>query len=260
VDFLLTLRAVVFFICPPADNYWKEPDNASVCLRIAKDRRPEHDWQARPTASDGLRSPILPEDTMPEDIEQIEVIRGPGATLWELGQRGRVGRWLAFDVAISYNRYTNRHTHEPGIPFFEDNPPPPHLVLPNVIKSNISGETHGLELSTKFKVMSFWNLSAGTLFEIHLHPARPVWISRRPSKVRAAALARNSRSAPSLTCPISWNSIRPCITLAGFPVHKSPAIRDSTRGWAGDPPSRSKSALRCKICWTRGTLSSDLAT
>jgi iron complex outermembrane receptor protein len=70
---------------------------------------------------------------------------------YELGQRGQVGRWLAFDVAMFYNHYTNRHTHEPGVPFFEDNPPPLHLVLPNIIKSNISGETHGLELSTGLK-------------------------------------------------------------------------------------------------------------
>jgi iron complex outermembrane recepter protein len=91
---------------------------------------------------------------------------------YELGQRGQVGQWLALDVAMFYNHYMHRHTLEPGVPFFEDNPPPLHLVLPNIIKSNISGETHGLELSTKFKVVSFWNLSVGyTWFEIHLHPA-----------------------------------------------------------------------------------------
>jgi iron complex outermembrane receptor protein len=84
---------------------------------------------------------------------------------YEFGQRGQVSRWLTFDLAMFYNHYTNRHTQEPGVPFFENNPPPSHLVVPTVTRSNISGETHGLEVFTKLKLTSFWNLSAGyTLF------------------------------------------------------------------------------------------------
>ena len=89
---------------------------------------------------------------------------------YQLGQRGEFGKWLAFDLAMFYNHYTNRHTHEPGVPFFEDNPPPLHLVVPTVTKSNISGESHGLEAFTRLKITSFWNLSAGyTFFQVHLH-------------------------------------------------------------------------------------------
>jgi iron complex outermembrane receptor protein len=89
---------------------------------------------------------------------------------YELGQRGEVGKWLTLDVAAFYNHYTNRHTQEPGVPFFEANPPPLHLVSPTVTMSNISGETHGLEVFSKMKVTSFWNVSVGySLFEIHLH-------------------------------------------------------------------------------------------
>jgi iron complex outermembrane receptor protein len=89
---------------------------------------------------------------------------------YELGQRGQVGKWLAFDLATFYDHYTNRHTHEPAIPFIESNPPPIHQVVPMVTMSNISGETHGLEVFARVKITSFWNWSAGyTLFEIHLH-------------------------------------------------------------------------------------------
>jgi iron complex outermembrane receptor protein len=89
---------------------------------------------------------------------------------YEFGQRAQVRNWWTFDVATFYNHYTNRHTHEPGVPFFEDNPEPLHLVLPTVTTSNISGETHGIELSTTLKSTNIWKLSAGyTLFEIHLH-------------------------------------------------------------------------------------------
>jgi iron complex outermembrane recepter protein len=89
---------------------------------------------------------------------------------YELGQRGEVGKWLTFDVATFYNHYTDRHTQEPGVPFFETNPPPLHLVLPTVTMSNISGETHGIEAFSQLKVTSFWSLSVGySVFEIHLH-------------------------------------------------------------------------------------------
>ena len=92
---------------------------------------------------------------------------------YELGQRGQVGKWLTFDVSAFYNHYTDRHTQEPGTPFFETNPPPLHLVLPTNIMSNISGETHGIEVFSQLRVTSFWNVSIGySLFEIHLHASQ----------------------------------------------------------------------------------------
>jgi iron complex outermembrane recepter protein len=92
---------------------------------------------------------------------------------YELGQRGQVSKWLTFDVATFYNHYTKLHTQEPALPFFEANPPPLHLVLPSVTMSNITGETHGIEAFSQWKVTSFWSFSAGySLFEIHLHASQ----------------------------------------------------------------------------------------
>jgi len=89
---------------------------------------------------------------------------------YEFGSRWQPGNKLSFDLATFYNHYTNRHTNEPGTPFFEDSPTPRHLVVPNYKASNISGETHGLELLAKGRPAHMWELSASyTLFEIHLH-------------------------------------------------------------------------------------------
>jgi len=89
---------------------------------------------------------------------------------YEFGYRELVSEWLAFDLATFYNHYTNRHTHEPGLPFIEDDPQPVHIVLPTLTESNLSGETHGLEFSTTLKSKSSWKLTASySLFEIHLH-------------------------------------------------------------------------------------------
>ena len=89
---------------------------------------------------------------------------------YELGSRWSPDSRLAFDLATFYNHYTNRHTDEPGTPFYEDDPAPRHLVVPTYTASHISGETHGLELLANGQPTHFWHLTASyTLFEIHLH-------------------------------------------------------------------------------------------
>jgi iron complex outermembrane receptor protein len=89
---------------------------------------------------------------------------------FEFGSRWQPGTKISFDLATFYNHYTNRHTNEPGTPFFEDSPAPRHLVVPDYTASNISGETHGLELLARARPTHIWELSASyTLFEIHLH-------------------------------------------------------------------------------------------
>ena len=89
---------------------------------------------------------------------------------YEFGSRWQPDTKISFDLATFYNHYTNRHTNEPGTPFFEDSPAPRHLVVPDYTASNISGETHGLELLARARPTHIWELSASyTLFEIHLH-------------------------------------------------------------------------------------------
>ncbi len=89
---------------------------------------------------------------------------------YEVGERTQINKSLSLDLALFYNHYTNRHTHEPAAAFFEDTPAPLHLVLPAVTHSNISGETHGLELSGRWQVQNNWTLSSSySFFEIHLH-------------------------------------------------------------------------------------------
>jgi len=89
---------------------------------------------------------------------------------YELGTRYQPNHVLNFDLATFYNHYTNRHTNEPGAPFLESDPLPLHLVIPTYTRSNISGETHGLELLVKAQPARAWSVSASyTLFEIHLH-------------------------------------------------------------------------------------------
>jgi iron complex outermembrane receptor protein len=56
----------------------------------------------------------------------------------------------------------------------EGTPSPVHLVLPAVVRSYISGNTDGVEVSATGKISKAWKLTGGyTLFQIHLRPAPP---------------------------------------------------------------------------------------
>ena len=116
---------------------------------------PEVDANGTLTISSSFGTPHVP----PENV-----------VAYELGNRIQATHKLSFDVASFYNHYTNRHTDEPGTPYFEDSPGPRHLVLPTYVASNISGETHGLEFLALSHPARNWALTGSyTLFQIHLH-------------------------------------------------------------------------------------------
>ncbi len=89
---------------------------------------------------------------------------------YELGYRAQLSKRLSLDVATFYNRYDRLRTTEPGAPFFETSPAPPHLLLPQVFDNKLHGETHGVELTSNWRVTHRWTLSGGySLLRTHLH-------------------------------------------------------------------------------------------
>jgi iron complex outermembrane recepter protein len=152
-----------FWTVRPHYAIWMAISRASEnSSRFDADIRVNHDAFAGAGGVTTLESDFGTHHLPPENV-----------TAYEFGQRGQVGKWLTIDLATFYNHYTERHTHEPGISFFETNPPPLHLVLPSYTMSNISGETHGLEALSQWRITSFWRVSAGyALFEIHLHASQ----------------------------------------------------------------------------------------
>ena len=92
----------------------------------------------------------------------------------DAGYRIQLHSNISLDFAGFYNRYDDLETSEPGTPFLELNPLPPHLNVPTVIANNMFGEAHGLEAAVKWKATNRWTLSSGYAFErIHLHTTSP---------------------------------------------------------------------------------------
>jgi iron complex outermembrane recepter protein len=97
-------------------------------------------------------------------------VKDEGSLSYEAGYRTALLSNLSIDVAAYYNHYDHQNTDEPGSSFFENTPPPAHLVLPFVTQNLSYGETHGMEIATNWKVNERWTLAPGFEFErIHMH-------------------------------------------------------------------------------------------
>lgn len=79
----------------------------------------------------------------------------------EVGYRAELSKRLSLDLAAFYNSYKNLRASEPGTPFFETSPAPPHLVLPQIFQSALRGETHGVEIAPSWHATNRWKLAGG---------------------------------------------------------------------------------------------------
>lgn len=93
---------------------------------------------------------------------------------YELGYRAQPARKLSLDFSTFYNIYDRLTSFEPGLPFFETDPLPAHLVVPVHYDNLLRGETCGMEASVNFDVTSRWKLQGSYSFlrmQLHLDAA-----------------------------------------------------------------------------------------
>ena len=80
---------------------------------------------------------------------------------YELGYRIEPGGRLLFDISAFHNFYDRLSSTDPGIPVFEFDPPPPHLLVPLVYGNQIHGKTYGAEFAVNWELNSRWKLRGG---------------------------------------------------------------------------------------------------
>lgn len=84
---------------------------------------------------------------------------------YEIGYRRLAGRNLFVDIATFYNQYYDLFSEDIiGPPFIEDNPAPPHVLLPAEFGNGLQGSTMGGEIAPEWKVTSFWRLHGSYSF------------------------------------------------------------------------------------------------
>ncbi len=135
-------------------------------------------------------------------------VKDEGLVAYEAGYRMTVGKTLSVDLAAYYNDYDHQDSEEPGAPFLEITPAPPHLVLPTIEDNLTHGETHGAEIAAKWKVTSRWTVDPSFDIErLHFHrSAGSQDLETGPSTERSTPLQQaRLRSHVDVTQKVGWN-------------------------------------------------------
>lgn len=82
---------------------------------------------------------------------------------YEVGYRARLNPKLSTSISLFYNEYTDIRSVSPSPPDIFG------LPFPFMIRNNLEGETHGIEISTSYQALNWWRLQLGyNLLEEHL--------------------------------------------------------------------------------------------
>jgi len=77
---------------------------------------------------------------------------------YEAGYRSLVKPRFYVDIAAFYNNYDHLLSLEPGVPFSETSPAPPHTVVPLFFRNGLLGKTSGFEIAPDWTPISWWRL------------------------------------------------------------------------------------------------------
>ena len=86
---------------------------------------------------------------------------------YEAGYRTLVKPKFYVDIAAFYNNYNHLLSVEPGVPFSETSPVPPHTVLPFFFRNGLLGKTSGFEIAPDWTPVSWWRLR-GSYSYLHM--------------------------------------------------------------------------------------------
>jgi iron complex outermembrane receptor protein len=153
---------------------------------------------------------------------------------YEVGYRSTLSDRVSIDLAAYYNDYTNQQTTEPAVPFFENMPAPPHLVLPLTYGNQMYGETQGLEIFANWKLSSRWALSPGyALEQIHMHldPGSQDTTSVQGAEGSSPENSAQLRSHLILPRGLAWDTSLFFVDRLADPVVPSYTRVDSSLTW-----------------------------
>lgn len=135
----------------PAHSFW-----AAVSRAIRTPSRYEEEGQVKPLALPGPAGlPILLTLSGSQQLVSEKLLA------YEFGYRTQPTATISLDLALFYNSYKDLIGQQPGLPFLELSPAPPHLVSPYVFANDLGARTRGVELAATYKLRSWWKLSTG---------------------------------------------------------------------------------------------------
>jgi iron complex outermembrane receptor protein len=162
---------------------WTPAENQSVWAAVSRASRTPAlvelnghlNVAAFPTAPPGppaLVSVFGDPDNVPEKL-----------TAYELGYRVAPAKNLSFDVTGFYNVYDDLIIQAPNPTVFVTSPPPPHLLISSTWLNAGAGDTYGIELSSQWRVLDSWRLTASySWLGTRLTAETSSYVGRSPSQ------------------------------------------------------------------------------
>jgi iron complex outermembrane receptor protein len=193
-----------FDLMPSARLAWAPDPHNTLWAAISKVDR-------TPSAQDASISANIGGFTGPGGVPVLIRLTGnpddknEGLMAYEAGYRTTVLKQLSIDLTAYYHNYSDLNTTEPGAPFMENTPPPPHFVMPLVFENLMHGETHGVEIAVNWQPTHRWTLSPGYAFEeIHMYLAPA---SQDTTSVSGAEGSSPDHSAQLRSHLVLWHGV-----------------------------------------------------
>jgi iron complex outermembrane receptor protein len=154
-----------------AHTFW-----ASIGRAVRTPTRLEHDFSQ--TAPPLNIDPAQPNQCLPAgDPCLFPRIVGNGGfdsekvIAYQVGHRMQLMDRVNVDSVVFYHDYDDLLSVGPGTPFPEDDPPPPHAVLPLPIGNKVHGYSYGVEVAADIFATDRWRVYSGYSF-LHLNIER----------------------------------------------------------------------------------------
>jgi len=154
-------------------------------------------------------------------------------TAYELGYRVKAHAQVSVDVATFYNDYDSLRSFESGSPFLENNPPPPHVVVPFEAVNDMTAETYGAEVALEYRPLDWWRWRASYTYlrmQLHLPDGSPDTISES-----AEGTSPHNQAGLRTSIDLPWN-VQLDLTgryVDSLPTYGIPAYvtMDARLGW-----------------------------
>jgi iron complex outermembrane receptor protein len=108
---------------------------------------------------------------------------------YEAGYRSLVKPRFSLDIAAFYNSYDHLLSTEPGAPFLESSPPPPHFVVPLLFRNGLLATTSGVEIAPDLTPTRWWRLR-GSYSYLHID------LSKRTGSLDSSTIRSTEGSSP----------------------------------------------------------------
>ncbi len=139
---------------------WTPTKNQSVWAAVSRAVRTPSLFELDARLNPGAFQPAPPSPPVLVSIFGNQNVTAEELLAYEVGYRIEAAKTLSFDLTGFYNVYDNLLIQVANPRVIETSPSPTHLLISSTYMNSGSGDTYGVELSSQWRVVENWRLTA----------------------------------------------------------------------------------------------------